>query len=283
MAGLKGIIALDIDGTITVEKHTVEKAVKDYLTSLIIDGWKLIFITGRTYSFARPILSHIEQEFYFSTQNGAALYDMPEQKCLKKHYLSIDILEKIDFFFKKTEGGILVESGKENGDICYYKPSDFSEEELEYLDFRIQLSPEKWKAIDSFKELPLQDFAVGKYFALRKEAQILKSQIQTVAPLNIVVIRDPFRPGYHLAHVNAPQASKGKILNEFAAFYDNPPIIGAGDDYNDEEMLKNSTVKVVMQNAPDKLRQMADIVAPHADEMGIIEGLEQAIWKVQSK
>ena len=45
MSRFKGIIALDIDGTITVQKHFLETSVKNYLNELIASGWCLIFIT----------------------------------------------------------------------------------------------------------------------------------------------------------------------------------------------------------------------------------------------
>ena len=45
---MKGIIALDIDGTITVEHHSIEPEVVRYLSGLAAEGWKMIFITGRT-------------------------------------------------------------------------------------------------------------------------------------------------------------------------------------------------------------------------------------------
>ncbi len=283
MEQFKGIIALDIDGTITVERHALEEPVKQYLNHLIEKKWRLIFITGRTFAFTKPILSSIKGEYFFAVQNGAALYDMPQEKCLKRHYISTAILQKLAPVFQDHSGGLLVESGRENGDICYYQPSDFTSDELKYLDFRIGISPEKWEPIGSFDELNVTEFAVGKYFAPQENAHAMRAHIHQLAPLKVIVIRDPFRPGFHLAHVNAQEASKGHILEEFMSDYPGLPVIGAGDDYNDEHMLEKSSVKIVMQNAPEGLRQLADIVAPSADEHGIIQGLEEAIDLLRNK
>jgi hydroxymethylpyrimidine pyrophosphatase-like HAD family hydrolase len=57
-------------------------------------------------------------------------------------------------------------------------------------------------------------------------------------------------------------------------------VIAAGDDYNDESMLKVADVKVVMATAPQDLLLKADVVAPAASEEGIIAGLEAAIAHV---
>jgi len=282
MKRFRGMIALDIDGTITIEKHVLEKEVCDYLNSLIEDGWLLTFVTGRTFSFAKPLLASLKGIFFFAVQNGAALFQMPEEKLLKKHYINAQFLSKLDVVFLKEAGGLLVESGKEKGDICFYKPADFTEKELEYIGFRIEISPEKWIPVDSFEELDIAEFAVGKFFAKKEKAHEIAERIHKISPnaFNIEVIRDPFRAGWHLAHVNDRKASKGKILSDLAHLGELK--IAAGDDYNDREMLQKAKVKIVMENAPLEMRELADIVAPAAEKQGIIFALKEAIerWKV---
>ena len=54
-------------------------------------------------------------------------------------------------------------------------------------------------------------------------------------------------------------------------------VIAAGDDYNDITMLKSADITVVMSTAPTEILALADIVAPPAVEMGIIEGLGKAV------
>lgn len=280
MGSFKGIIALDIDGTITASKDSLELTVGNFLNQLIHEGWQLVFITGRTFSFAWPVLKNIEGTFFLAVQNGAALYQMPERRCIDNNYLKLELLAELDALFKRSGCGLLVESGYENADICYYKPKDFSEEELEYIAFRIKISPEKWEAKTAFAELPLQEFAVGKFFASESSALEMKEKLITIFPLRVIIIRDPFRPGFHLGHINHRQASKGHALEFLASMYTGSfPIIAAGDDYNDVEMLEKSTIKVVMENGPEQLKQRADIVAPSVHQQGIITGLKQAIWK----
>lgn len=271
MRALKGIIALDIDGTITVELDRIEKKVEDFLNFLIDDGWRLIFLTGRTYSFAFPILSGLKGNYHFAVQNGAALYEMPDVRLVKKHYMPTKLLAQLP----ET---VVVESGKQHEDICYYCPGAFSSAELEYIRFRIGISPEKWVPINSFDELEMVEFAVGKYFADREKAYALAAQMSRLAELNVIVIRDPFNPGDYLAFLNEAGASKGRILQEFRQLQQPElPVIAAGDDLNDVEMLEKSSFKIVMQNAPEEMHGLADLVAPPAQENGIIDGLKEAV------
>ncbi len=280
MRKFKGIIALDIDGTITTERHTISPEVSSFLNQLIEEQWCLIFISGRTFSFAKPILSHVQGHYYFAVQNGAALYEMPTVKQLTKHYLSADKIALLEPIFEKENGGLLVESGQERDDICYYKPADFSPQELSYIEERIELSPESWVPVSSFKELELPEFPVGKYFAPLNQARTVADRIHDLPGdhFNVIVIHDPFRPGSNLAHINSKEASKGHILEEFKQMHETKlPVIAAGDDYNDVHMFEKSDISIVMQNAPEELHHHGDILAPPAKKLGIIAALKEAI------
>lgn len=283
MKRFKGIIALDIDGTLTNARHELELPVQDYINGLIEQGWCLIFLTGRTFSFGYPLLAGLRGNYFFAPQNGAALYHMPEKVCLSKRYLPASILESITPFFQELGVGLLIEAGNEHGDVCYYKQEDFTPKELDYLAFRSQISLAKWEPLQSFAALPITEFAVVKYFAPESQAGAL-AEMLSQNQLNVIVIRDPFRIGFYMALVNAPNASKGQVLADFIKMHPKGlPVIAAGDDYNDVEMLKNSMVKIIMQSAPAEMHQLADILAPPADSQGIIQGLEQGIWKALSK
>ncbi len=283
MTLFKGTIALDIDGTITVHHHILEPAVKSYLESLVRTGWRLLFVTGRTFSFAEPILEGFQGAYWIAVQNGAALFEMPGERLKEKKYLSIQDIPCLDSALREEKIGLLIESGRRNQDICYYRPNDFSEEETAYLQFRMSISPEKWVRLDSFEQLPVQEFAVGKYFARKEIAQKMAQVIEQNNPnrFQIMVIRDPFRPGFHLALVSDKNATKGSCVDQMRL----PalPLIVAGDDYNDLDMLKKADVKIVMGNAPDDLHALGDIVAPPASEQGIIPALEEAIHRITFK
>ena len=80
----RGIIALDIDGTLTDETHCIDEAVVELLTKLHQEGWILIFITGRPFAWGYRSLNVLKIPYYLSVQNGAILLEMPSQKVLKR-------------------------------------------------------------------------------------------------------------------------------------------------------------------------------------------------------
>ncbi len=54
-------------------------------------------------------------------------------------------------------------------------------------------------------------------------------------------------------------------------------LIGAGDSYNDIPLLESCALRVVMGNAPDELKKIADYVAPSVDEDGLAVAIEEFI------
>ena len=75
---MKGVIALDIDGTLTDETHQVPNEVAVFLASLVADGWEIVFITGRTFRWVRNALSHLTFPYHLAVQNGAIILKMPQ-------------------------------------------------------------------------------------------------------------------------------------------------------------------------------------------------------------
>ena len=80
----KGWIALDIDGTITLDKYSVPKPVVQYLRHLHEEGWNIAMATGRPFAFGSIALSEFDFPYIFLAQNGSIAIEMPSKKILFK-------------------------------------------------------------------------------------------------------------------------------------------------------------------------------------------------------
>jgi len=280
MTHFKGIIALDIDGTITSHRYLLDPAMTVYFNRLIQDHWCLVFISGRAFATALPVLSSLTGEYYLAVQNGAALYRMPRVEQVKKHYLSTESLVTLEALFGQEKQGLLVEMGAERDDVCYYKPQDFSEEDKTYLQKRMAMSPHPWIAVQNFNDLAISGFPAGKFFALQHKAEDLAQKLHLMTPYRATVIRDPWRSGFCLAHINAAGASKGTILDEVIALHSmRLPVIVAGDDYNDLPMLEKGDVKIVIEHAPASMHAIADVIASSPPEKGLLVALQKVLYE----
>ncbi len=278
----KGLIALDIDGTVTAEKHSIPSEVVDYLVKLEKQGWAIVFITGRPFDWAHRTLQQLTFPFLFALQNGASLLEMPSRRILYSHYLTVDFIPGLEIICNQANTDFIIYSGFENNDICYYRKGRFSAEMFNYLMERKNLLVEKWLEIPSFNDLPIQKFTAIKCFGNEEQAEHLSLEIAHHLGLHSPKIRDPFDQNNYIIQATHPLANKGKVLQEILSTSGfEGPVIAAGDDLNDLEMLQTAHIKIVMANAPIKLLEIADIIAPPANQKGLIQGLSQALKRIE--
>jgi dihydroneopterin aldolase len=280
---MKGIIALDIDGTLTASTHSLDPGVINILNNLEREGWKFIFLTGRPFQWSYSTLESLSFSYALAVQNGALLLEMPLKKILRCKYLPKTILPTIEAICQDLKTDFVVYSGLENDDRCYYRGDHFPPSLLSYALQRATSLGEKWFSLQSFSDLPVSFFPSIKFFAQEEQAFLLSQNIEKRLGLHAPPNRDPYNPDYFVVQATHVTATKGDVLREFVQLMDaSGPIIAAGDDYNDRTMLEMADVKIVMANAPEDLLKLADIIALPAKQQGIIQGLTNAVKLAKS-
>lgn len=273
----KGLIALDIDGTITTDMQAIPKNVVSYLYELHKQGWRFVFITGRTFDFGDRVLNVLPFGYYYAVQNGAILFSMPRKEILAKKYLDKSIVPLMDKICKEEPTDFVIYAGFEWDNQCFFRKSHFSPQLLNYLEERQKAFHENWTDIPSFSELPIDEFPSIKCFGRQDSAQNIADQIETHLNLHVPVIKDPFCHDYYVVQATHPDVNKGKTLRHIIERTQPKMVIAAGDDLNDLSMFSEAHIAVAMENAPNELKSKAHIIAPPASLSGIVEGLQQAL------
>ncbi len=278
---VQGLIALDIDGTITDETHVIHPEVAAFLKLHYDLGWEFIFITGRSFQWAYQTLSILPFPYGLAVQNGALLFDIPTKALLATKQLDCKIIPKLEAI--STEHGLdcVIYGGFLNNDRCFYRPDFYHPDLLSYLLSRKSSINEHWQEIEHYSELPLKEFASIKYFSPRETAESISQLISERLSLYAPDIRDPYDSHYCVIQATHPEATKGHVLEKYRAIKNiKGPIIAAGDDKNDLPMLLKATIPIVMSHAHPSLLEIAQIIAPPASQKGIITGLSHAIKKL---
>ena len=271
MGDTQGLIALDIDGTLTAQDHLIPNEVIEHLYHLNKNGWQIALITGRPYSFARRSLENFNFPFLLAIQNGADLLEMPAKKLFQRTYLPADILKGLD-------ANCLIYSGFDSGDFCYLCPDRFPQEMQNYLKKLETLSDAPWKCTETF-DFEDEQFPLIKYIGSKKDIEQLCQKLKSNTSISATMVTDPVSEGlYHLLLLTHAQATKGKALRRIADSLNiTYPIIAAGDDGNDVPMLEEADIAIVMENAPQYVLDHGDIIAKPSTELGIIDALNRAI------
>lgn len=275
---MKGIIALDIDGTLTADIHRIPNEVAIYLEHLESEGWKICLITGRAFSLASSAIEELSFPFFLAIHNGALILEMPERTILKKYYLEKDVFPVMEEICAEEPTDFVIYSGIENDDHCYYRPHRFEKELLQYVEGRAQFCRESWKSVESYDCLTINGFSALKCFGALESLRQITERVEQRLEVHFPIIRDPLGEEMYIAQATHGEVSKGQAVSEVKGILGNEgPVIAAGDDNNDIPLLKAADYKIAMSGAPKRLQEIADLVAPSAEELGIIPALEQAI------
>jgi len=273
----KGWIALDIDGTITLDKYSVPQPVIDYLGSLSRSGWRIALATGRPYAFASMALSKFDFPYIFLAQNGSAALEMPGAKPLFKNYLSPSILRTVEEAYEGIDSDFVIYAGYEKGDYCYWRPHRLSNEDLEYLDDLQKRQKEIWRAVESYETIE-NDFPLIKCFGPASRMKKVADRLRSCELFEVAAIRDPFHDGYQILLVTEKSVSKGDALKKvFALMGRGERVIAAGDDENDISLFQVADIKIAMSHAPESLQEKADLIAPPTQDCGIIHALQMVL------
>ena len=277
---MRGLFGLDIDGTLTYKRDSIPKRVIKYLDKKHLDGWKIIFLTGRSYPFVIPVLSDITFPYILSTQNGSSAWHMPERKQIYKRFLDKDCFFQIDKKIK-SDNIALIAYGIDHK--LYWKKN---EKFKIYVENLIQREEEKKiKALEINDEFFLDSFFLIKCVGEKKDLEDLRIKIEEEKKnFEISLIKEPFHENYYILLMTKAGVNKGFCISKIAKNINKKvPVIVAGNDDNDLTMFEVGDIKIAMEDAPPHVIEKADIVAPSAKDYGIIKALDEAIERISGR
>ena len=272
-----GLIAIDIDGTLTAVRDALSQEVIEFLQKVQVNGWKLLFVTGRTLDWSLKLLHCLPFEFYLSVFNGAYTIEYPEKHVIRKCFLSLDHVLWVVQLVQNEDVGIVLYGAPDKDSRSFFYQKFASSMLVQHLLARQKAMCDAWSEVDKVMDLPSNCFASIRLFCLPHTAKKLSQSIEEITKLHAPVMKDSYDEGFSVVQVTHSQVSKGHALDHVLHYLGKKDqVIVCGDDYNDISMLKKADVAVVMAQAPSEVLALADIVAPTAKNNGIIQGLNSA-------
>lgn len=268
-----GILALDIDGTIVHKHQPPSIQVAEYLTSLAREGWIIFFATGRTVRWSLEHLSSLPFSFFLAPYNGACLYVIPENTVLQQAFLDRSRVIKLAPFSAEF-GSVIYEAGGE--ERIFYTEKMFSTSVRQHLQNRQINQKEQWEVLGDLTELPEMEVASVRFFLQPDEAYRIAKSIIEQTNLRAPTMKDSFWDALRIVQVTSIEASKGQALLAVRKKFPAIPVIAAGDDCNDVDLLLAADVGIAMASAPEELKLIASIIATGGSE-SIIDAIQDAI------
>ncbi len=273
------LLALDIDGTLTHGNEPIDPTLILFLEQQVSLGVHLLFITGRTFAWSAPTFEKITCPYALAVQNGALLLQMPNREVVYRKLLSSSTLPKLSEICASEPTGVVVLSGYEGEDRCYYLGDQFDKELLDYCLWRAEKAHETWVALESFEQLPISQFPSVKFFGEESSLKRIVSQVERELDLHIPLTFDPFDKSFRVAQGTRQGVDKGGALLEYQQLHQSLQFftIAAGDDINDIPLLEAADLAVVVEGAPKEVEALADMRASPPSELGIITALKEIL------
>lgn len=260
------LVVIDLDNTLLNDEHKISERNSEMVQKVRSKGIEVIIATGRMYISAKPYLKDLSLKNSAIVYNGAMVKDIETDKTV--YHKPIDKIHAKEIIRDIKNEGLhlnLYQNDKLYVDSDnkytkrYEKISGVKAIKVEDLTEMDIVDPTKMLIIEDDPELHLyyQKYLESKYGDIINVTESKKYFIE----------------------IGAKDVNKGKTLQQLIKEkdIDKDEIIAIGDSYNDIEMLSYAGIGIAMENAPEKVKNRADMVAPDNEKDGVAVILDKLI------
>jgi len=261
----KKLIAIDLDGTLLNNKGRVSEVTSEVITEIRDQGHKVVIATGRHTNSALPIAEQLQLTDAVVCFNGALVMDLEKNQAGLAHsYVQSDIKNLIELVREWGYGYIT------STQHSYHIEPQFRH--LMNFFTGIDTQAVETNSLGKIAQPILKTSIVGS----EEEINQIERYVQPAIPHLSAV-----RSGEESIDVMSRKANKGAALQWLANYYQvkQEDTISFGNYYNDISMLKYAGTGVVVDNAPDQVKQEADIITYSNEENGVAQFLEEHLLR----
>jgi Cof subfamily protein (haloacid dehalogenase superfamily) len=269
-AGDIKLLVLDIDGTIAGVSNQINPAVKQAVQAAQAKGIQVAIATGRMYCSALRFHQDIGSDLPLLAYQGALIKDPATETILRHLTVSKRLATQLLDYFEQPELRNLLSVHFYINDQLHVR--ELTEESRLYAlrcsvnaipvgDLRTTLETEPTKVLALCDDSDVIEHLLGT----------LKQQY-TPAELYLTKSVATF------FEATNPWVNKGaavRYLAEEILGLQAKNVMAVGDNFNDVEMLEYAGISVAMGNAPQKVKAIAQHVAPSVEQDGVAAAIEQ--------
>lgn len=273
MPECRGIIALDLDGTLLNTDKQLSPGNLAALERAASAGWEIVPTTGRFYGGMPQVIRELPFVHYAITINGAAVADLRTGETIYQAEIpwpqAVELMTVLD--------GLPVIYD------CYMDNDAFMTEQLkEHIDEMVS-SPHYRKMVRELRK-PVPEL---KAFLTERQHGVQKVQFFTNQPqLRLQLMEQLPRQFEALCvsssvsdnvEINQIHANKGEALLALAAHLNVPRerTMAFGDGLNDLAMIRQAGVGIAMSNGEEAVKKASDFITRSCDEDGVAYGIQR--------
>lgn len=265
------LTALDIDGTLVNDEGIMSERTKRTLLDAIEAGHKIAISTGRPPVGVKEICDRLGVNLPVISYHGGLVTDEAGK------VVHSDIINKDDLHF-------IYELAKDYDQTIHIWTLDgrfvtnrMDRFTLKYMD---RMGYREGKIYDCIKDPSLLDVPAMKIMWHGEIEDIQKIKAEVHERVKHLPVNDYHARPFYIEFVSE-HIHKGVALDKLAGYYHvaQDEVIAMGDGDNDIPMLIYAGLGVAMENAPEDVKAVSDIVAPSNNDDGVAWMLDKYVLK----
>ena len=255
---------LDLDGTIIDHNQTISTKVKEAITTATANGHKVFIATGRSYPELYPSLFSLPFSGLISA-NGA--YVEVGDQVLASHSIDQDGISEWTDYFRRSDASWMWQ-GKD-----HFYPSETFLDFFRFSGKSNRAATGDWSAyleqITPYLASGIPISAGKCMFYLSPEApSSFEEACRLFGDRYMVIPGSVSVPVGEMVELGVKGVNKGTAMQEVLRHFGVDPsqALAIGDSANDYEMVREAGIGVCLAGGAEKLRNIADWVAPPIEE-----------------
>lgn len=245
------LVAIDLDGTLLNQENQITDLNKEALKKLNQNGVKVVIATGRSLISAREIFLSLDIDGYLITLNGALIKDGSSNRTIFSRKLPKDALIKTLEIGYQEEATVFFNTEEKNYRIPYTGNGEVVQEFQKMRGDVEELTFEKMREIleNNTPRVLKAAFTSENRQQLRKIQGIMNKSNYF-----------PVFSDKHYIEMMDQGINKGTSLKRLCDYLNiqGNDVVAFGDQENDMQMIEFAGLGIAMENAADKLKNIAD-------------------------
>lgn len=286
------LIAMDIDGTLLNSYGEVSTKNKEAIELALKKNIEVVLTSGRMPKAILPIANEIKADKYIISGNGAAIYDVQNDKIIYNSYLTkkkvleiIDICEKNSMFYNVYTNDVILTKSLSYNILFYHNENKRNPEDKK---IKINIVDDIYKYVEEYNKEDFLKVTIcdnDKFVfksIMNKIKNIKNVDILEVAHMSKKIIRhgsEEHEIAYYYTEITNKNVNKWTALKELLQLLGikKEELITIGDNVNDKEMIENAGLGIVTGNASPEMKKIANETVASNNEDGVAEAITRHI------
>lgn len=285
-------VAIDLDGTLLNSYGEVTPATKEALLKAKEKGVEIVLSSGRPISSTESLARELGVDNYLISGNGAAVYDIQNQKLIWDRFLTKEqvlniakLCEENSFFYNVyTEDEVIASSLNYN--VLFYHKENLKKIEEKRTHINVVQNIAKYieeSGKDKFLKITVCDESQFIFNSIMKRLKLIDGidvlETEYMSRKKIKSGTEDINIQYFYTEVTNKNVNKWSAIEFLLKMLNinKEEVLAIGDNMNDIEMIQNAGLGVVMGNSNPKMKEIADEIVSDNNSEGVLEAFNKFI------